>query len=137
MMSGPVGSTPLVEKLRLEPGLRCLLVSAPENFIELLEDLPPGIRFQTRLTDEYDWAMLFASGTELLIEIIPAVLRSLVEDGILWISFIKRSSRKKTDLNREILWNIMHSHGYKAVTHVYLDPDWTAMRFRSLELIGK
>jgi hypothetical protein len=136
-MSGPVGSTPLVEKLRLEPGCRCLLVDAPQGFFDLLEDLPPGIRFETGLTGEFDWAMLFIARTERLIEILPAVLPLLVEDGVLWISFIKRSSRLKTDLDRETLWNIMQSHGYKAVTHVYLDPDWTAMRFRSLALIGK
>lgn len=136
-MSGPVGSTPLVEKLRLEPGMHCLTVNAPAGFFELLEDLPPGIEFETVLTGEYDWAMLFIVQTEKLIEAIPAVLAHLIEDGLLWVSFIKRSSRRTTNLTREILWNVMHSHGYKAVTHVYLDRDWTAMRFRKLELIGR
>lgn len=135
-MSGPVGSTPLVEKLRLEPGMRCLTVNAPAGFFKLLEDLPPGIEFSTDLSTMYDWAMLFVTQTGQLIESLPALLAHLIEDGPLWISFIKRSSRRKTDLTRETLWNVMHSHGYKAVTHVYVDQDWTAMRFRKLSLIG-
>jgi hypothetical protein len=136
-MSGPVGSTPLVEKLRLEPGFRCLTINARGNFFPLLENLPLGIQFETEVAGEYDWAMLFVTQTQQLIETIPAILPFLVHDGLLWITFPKSSSKFKGDLTREMLWNVMHSHGYKAVTHVYVDQDWTAMRFRLLELIGK
>jgi hypothetical protein len=137
MTSGPVGTTPLFKKLYLQPAMRCLTVCAPAGFFSRLEDLPSRIVFDTKLTGEYDWAMLFVGQTGQLIETLPTVLPWLVEDGLLWIAFIKRSSKRITDLTREKLWNIMHSHGFKAVTHVYIDQDWTAMRFRSLELIGK
>lgn len=136
-MSGPVGSTPLHKKLRLEPAFRCLTINAPQGFFTLLNDLPPGIYFETQLNGEYDWAMLFVTQAKQLIEAIPALLPLLAHDRLLWITFPKSSSKLKGDLTREMLWNVMHSHGYKAVTHVYVDRDWTAMRFRSLNLIGK
>ena len=117
--------------------MRCLTVGTPAGFFPLLGDLPPGIDFDTVMSGEYAWAMIFVRQTQELIETIPVVLPQLVEDGLLWVTFIKRSSRRTTDLTRESLWNIMHSHGYKAVTHIYIDPDWTAMRFRKLELIGR
>jgi len=136
-MSGPVGITPLFKKLRLAEGFRCLTTDTRAGFLSMLEDLPPSILFETELTGEFDWAMLLIKQTQQLIETLPTVLPRLIEVGLLWIAFIKRSSPLKTNLTREPLWNIMHSHGFKAVTHVYLDQDWTAMRFRSLDLIGK
>jgi hypothetical protein len=136
-MSGPVGSTPLVKKLRLEPTFRCLTIDAPTNFFSLLENLPPGLQFETEFAGEYDWAMLFVTQTQQVIEAIPVIVPFLVHDGLLWVTFPKSSSKLKGDLTREALWNVMHSHGYKAVTHVYVDQDWTAMRFRMLDLIGK
>jgi hypothetical protein len=81
--------------------------------------------------------MLFVTKTQQLIETIPTILPFLVHDGLLWVTFPKSSSKLKGDLTRDTLWNVMHSHSYKAVTHVYVDKDWTAMRFRSLELIRK
>jgi hypothetical protein len=128
---------PLYKKLRLETGFRCLTIDAPVRFVTLLEDLPPGINFNIELEGEYDWAMLFITRVQELIENIPALLPLLVEDGLLWITFPKSGSKLKRDLTRDTLWNVMHSHGYKAVTHVYINHDWTAMRFRSLDLIGK
>jgi hypothetical protein len=136
-MSGPVGSTPLYKKLRLESGSRCLTINVPTSFFPLLEDLPPGIRFETELIGDYDWVMLFVTQAQQVIETIPIILPLLFDDGLLWVTFPKSSSKLKGDLTREALWNVMHSHGYKAVTHVYIDQDWTAMRFRSQDLIGK
>ena len=66
----------------------------------------------------------------------PEVIAHLVEDGFLWIAYPKRSSKVKTDLSRDLFWEILLSHGYRAVTHVYIDPVWTAMRFRHVDFIG-
>jgi ribosomal protein L25 (general stress protein Ctc) len=68
---------------------------------------------------------------------IPHILEYLVNDGLLWVAYPKRISGVETDLSREVFWEIMRAHGYKAVTQVYIDDTWTAMRFRHLDLIGK
>jgi hypothetical protein len=136
-MTGPVGTTPLYRKLFLKPAMRCLTVGAPTGFFALLEDLPPGIAFETELTGEFDWVMVFAVQYRQVVENIPNVLHLLVEDGLLWVTYPKSSSKLKGDLTRDRLWNVMRSHGYKAVTQVYIDQDWTAMRFRELAFIGK
>ena len=59
-MSGPVGSTPLYQKLRLQPGQRALLLNAPENFHTLLHDMPFKLDFSTEFSGEVDFAFLFA-----------------------------------------------------------------------------
>ena len=48
----------------------------------------------------------------------------------------KGGRKAGTDLNRDILWNLMQGRGLVGVTLVAVDNEWSAMRFRPPELVG-
>ncbi|MGD8455238.1 MAG: hypothetical protein PVF83_02550 [Anaerolineales bacterium] len=135
-MSGPVGTTPLYDKLRLQPGQRALVINAPESFYTALGNSLDGITVLSEPEGELDFAILFASDSAELTAAAPEIIAHLVEDGLLWVAYPKRSSGVETDLSRDLFWEILRSHGYRAVTQVYIDPVWTAMRFRHVDFIG-
>ena len=136
-MTGPVGSTPLHQKLRLQPDQRALLLNAPEGFPALLAEMPFKLQFLTEPAGDLDFALYFAPDRESLAQTMPEIVAHLVHDGLLWVAYPKTSSGVDTDLSRDIYWEIMRAHSFKAVTQVHIDETWTAMRFRLLELIGK
>jgi len=135
-MSGPVGTTPLSDKLRLQPGQRALVSNAPESFYQALGDTLKEMTILSEPEGELDIAILFTPDSIELAATLPEVIAHLVEDGLLWVAYPKGSSKVKTDLSRDLFWEILRAHGYRAVTHVYIDSVWTAMRFRHVDFIG-
>jgi hypothetical protein len=136
-MSGPVGSMPLYKKLRLDAAPRALVLNQPRNYHRVLGDLPDGIELHFVPDGEYDQIQIFAGEILDLHNYLPIVRTGLVHDGILWIAYPKGSARVETDLSRDVLWGILDSYGYKAVTQIYFDDIWTVMRFRRKDLIGR
>ena len=67
----------------------------------------------------------------------PAAIAAVAYDGLLWISYPKRSSKVETDLSRDVLWDLMMETGLRPVTQVSIDDVWSALRFRPAEKVGK
>ena len=64
-----------------------------------------------------------------LARIIPAVLRALKPDGLLWVSYPK-GAKENTDLSRDVLRDSMKEFKVNAVSLVSVDDTWSALRFR-------
>jgi len=61
-----------------------------------------------------------------------------VGDAILWFAYPKATSKKfRCEFNRDTGWKVMRSLGFDSVRQVAIDEDWSALRFRRLEFIGK
>jgi hypothetical protein len=116
---------------------RALVINAPKSFYQTLGDTFTGITLLSEPEGELDFAIYFAPDSAELAATIPEVIAHLVHDGLLWVAYPKGSSGVETDLSRDVFWEILLVHGYRAVTQVYIDPIWTAMRFRHVDLIGR
>jgi len=55
---------------------------------------------------------------------------------LLWIAYPKQSSGIKTDVNRDILWQLSLQTGLRPVTQIAIDETWSALRFRPAERVG-
>jgi hypothetical protein len=129
--------SPLVKKLRLQNVNRALILNAPEGYLELLVDVPEGVKIEGDLSGEFDFAQLFVKDRNELDQFIDQVLTAIEYDALLWISYPKGSSGVKTDLNRDKLWKTLTDKGIRPVTQVSIDKVWSAMRFRPTEAVGK
>ena len=90
-------NTSLVEKLKIKPGQHIRFINSPDGFFDELGSLPDGVRLST----EFEGLLvliLFVSNSKQLEENLPAALDSLKEDGLLWISYPKKSSKIETGL---------------------------------------
>lgn len=127
----------LVKKLRVQPGSRLLILNAPAGYVETLADLPEGVQVSQEPEGTFDFVQLFVRDSIEYGELGPLALAAVSYDGLLWICYPKRSSKVETDLTRDVLWKLTESTGLRPVSQVSIDPVWSAMRFRPVELVKK
>jgi len=127
----------LARKLRLQPGLRVLILNAPEGYLDRLRPLPEGIELAEVAGGEFDFVHLFARNSAELARMAPQALKSIKYDGVLWISYPKKSAGVDTDLSRDVFWTALEEDGLRPVTQVSIDDIWSALRFRPAELVGR
>lgn len=123
--------SPLSKKLQLKPGFRILIFSAPDGFQSALEPLPDGA-LTVRVEDGtlFDVVHLFVTSALELVGSLPMALAVLKSDGLLWISYPKKTSGVETDLTRDVGWEAIKEAGWEPVRQISVDSTWSALRFR-------
>ena len=129
--------TSLIKKLRIQAGQRVLILNAPVGYIEMLGDLPEGVEISHVPDEQYGFVHVFVKDSPQLEELLPVALEAVEYDGLLWISYPKKSSKTPTDLSRDVLWELMMDTGLRPVTQIAIDAVWSALRFRPAEAVGK
>jgi hypothetical protein len=127
----------LIKKLRIQPEQHLLILNAPAGYIGSLGDLPEGTQVSVEPVGKYDFVHLFVTNSEDLSRLRQVALDAAEYDGLLWISYPKRSSKVATDLTRDVVWKLMGDTGLRPVTQVSVDEVWSALRFRPAELVGR
>lgn len=127
-MAGYSG-TPLVKKLGIKPGDRMILCNEPESFISDLGGLPPGVKATDRLTSTANFALFFTDRRNDLKKAFPALVNKLESNGMLWISWPKKSSGRPTDLTEDVVREIGLSAGVVDVKVCAIDGTWSGLKF--------
>jgi hypothetical protein len=132
-----MAGTSLIRKLRLLPGQRILILNAPDGYMEELGPLPEGVELADGPEATLDFVHLFARNVGELERMAPVAIGAVKHDGLLWISYPKRSAKIETDITRDKGWDVIASAGLRPVTQISVDEVWSALRFRPAELVGK
>ncbi|MBB4235538.1 DUF3052 domain-containing protein [Rhizobium esperanzae] len=124
--------TPLGRKLGLVRGQTAALLGVPETiddvhgfdgFASVALALPETPR------RAFDYMHLFVTEREALEAIAPMLLRALKPDGMLWISWPKKSSRVPTDVTEDVLREILLPTGLVDVKVCAVDEIWSGLKF--------
>lgn len=137
---GSGGRVSLIKKLLIKPGMRVGFMNAPEGFRQSLGELPAGVTPVDAHRAEpgsLDLIMVFVQSLAELAERAPVAISLAKYDGLLWIAYPKKTSKIKTDINRDTGWAKMSAIGYAGVAMVALDETWSAMRYRPAERVGQ
>jgi len=132
-----MSKTALVKKLRIQPGQRVLIMSAPQGYFDELGDLPEGVEVAGEPDGTFDFVQLFVKNLAEVGGLGPAAVEAVKHDGLLWISYPKRSSKVETDLSRDVLRKVIAKMGLRPVALVSVNDVWSSMRFRPAEKVGK
>ncbi|MBN9392515.1 MAG: hypothetical protein J0I20_31060 [Chloroflexi bacterium] len=127
----------LVKKLVLKPGYRVLLLNAPAGYQALLGELPPGVILEETPFGHYDLVQGFVKSKAEAETLWPGAVEAVRPGGVLWMSYPKKTSSIKTDINRDSGWESLKAAGWDTVAAVALDDTWSALRFRPKDQIGK
>ena len=120
----------LAKKLQIKSGMKVALVNAPAGAAEKLRPLPDGATITTA-GSPHDAVLAFAKDQAELQRVARDAIKATKADGLLWISYPKGSAGAKTDLNRDVLREVVaERHGLEGVSLVAVDETWSAMRFR-------
>src|SRR5882672_9593150 len=128
-MSGYSG-TPLIKKLGIKAGQRVALVKAPKNFVQELQPLPDEVRFTSPpAAKQLDFIMLFVDSTKALQKELPKLKLKLARDGILWVSWPKKSSGVETELSFDIVQQSGLKIGLVDVKICAVNDIWSGLKF--------
>jgi hypothetical protein len=126
-----MSNSPLMKKLHIKPGHRILLINAPDGYLELLGPLPEGAEFVDKPGKDLDFVQLFVRSIADLNKLAPRAIKAVKYDGLLWIAYPKKSSKKiKSDISRDVGWDTVTKAGLDGVASIAIDDDWTAIRLR-------
>ena len=97
--------TPLVRKLGLSPGCAAVVIGAPMDYAALLEiaEPPSLLAAGATLPVGLDFLHLFTASRAEMAAVLSAALATMARDGMIWVSWPKKSARVPTDITEDLI----------------------------------
>ena len=131
--------TPLFKKLNLKSEISIVVLDAPESFepeLALLEGVK--VLRSAAKAKEVSFAMAFVTTLVGVKKATAQIEAKAVGDVIVWMVYPKQISKKyKCEFHRDTGWQSLTDLGYESVRMVAVDEDWSALRFRKTEYVGR
>jgi hypothetical protein len=127
MSSGYSGKS-LVEKLGIKAGSRALFVGAPDGYTAGL-GLPVGVTVATRGRGPFAFIQIFVRTGDELNARLSAAKKVLTTSGMLWVSWPKRTSGVRTDIDENDVRGTGLLLGLVDVKVCAVDDTWSALKF--------
>jgi hypothetical protein len=120
----------IAKKLQIKTGKRWLFYNSPDNYLAAIEPLPEGAKAGFMLEGNFDGIQLFVTNTAELAAGLKVITSQLKPDTIFWITYPKKSSGIKSDLEMTGTWDELVKYGLRPVAAASIDETWTAIRLR-------
>ena len=128
-MAGYSG-TPLVKKLGIKPGVKCVIIGEPKEYFDWIVPLPEGTKFLKKIpTAEVEFVHVFVKDFKTFSKLYKDSKKVLKKDGMMWISWPKRSSGIVTDLDENIIRDYGLRNGLVDVKVCAVDETWSGLKF--------
>lgn len=129
----------ILKKLRYGDQERIAVLNAPEVFRDRIAGLLPDVQIDTEINARYlyDFMIAFIPGSEDVMKLAPSCIHNLSDDGKLWMAYQKGgSSKDRSGVNRDHGWDTVEESGFRRVSQVAIDEEWSALRFRNSKHIS-
>jgi len=126
-MAGYSG-TPLPKKLGIVAGSRIFLSDAPKNYLDLVAPLPEGVRVVRKIDGETDIVHIFSTERARLKSALRDSLGKLRQDGSIWVSWPKKSSKVPTDITEDTIGEVALPMGLVDIKVCAVDEVWSGLK---------
>jgi hypothetical protein len=126
-MAGYSG-TPLAKKLGIKAGCRMLLAGEPDNYRKLVEPLPDGVTFDSRLSNSTDLVHFFSTKKAELAKALKSYRAKLAPDGVVWVSWPKKSAKVPTDITEDTVRELALPLGFVDIKVCAVDEIWSGLK---------
>jgi hypothetical protein len=126
-MAGYSGK-PLAQKLGIKAGCSIFVDQAPENYRKLVEPLPAGVSIVPRLAGKVDIIHVFSSEAKELAKKLKQFKKSIVENGMIWVSWPKKSAGVLTDVTEDVIRDLALPLGLVDVKVCAVDEVWSGLK---------
>lgn len=128
-MSSGYSGTPLGKKLGLKPGFSIMTFNVPEEYYQLIPDWPEDITLLSTFTPfSCDLIHIFCSDLKSLIDSYQKFKPCIKKDGMMWISWPKKSSKIKSDLSSSIVRSHILDNGLVDVKVASINDTWSGLK---------
>jgi len=126
-MAGYSGRS-VVQKLGIKPGFRIFVDGAPASYDDIIGPLPADVTLAPRLKAPLDMAHVFAKQAAALRKKLPACREAIAPDGMVWVSWPKKSSGVATDVTENVVRDTALSLGLVDVKVCAIDDTWSGLK---------
>jgi len=130
MKPKPAGysGTPLAKKLGIVEGVSVVAKNAPENYYKLLEPIPPGVRFEQKISRATDIVHLFTSRRTELKKHLESLRRTVRSDSAVWASWPKRAAKVPTDITEDTIRELALPLGFVDIKVCAVSEIWSGLK---------
>ena len=129
MKTAGYSGTSLAKKLGIKNGYSIKLINQPAYYYALFTDFPPETILQDNPESKKDFIHYFAESSQMLQNDMYQLRQELKQNGMLWISWSKKASKVKTDLNGNIVRKIGLDSGLVDIKVCAVDETWSGLKF--------
>ena len=127
-MSGYSGK-PVVQKLGVKPGFRILCAGAPAAYADIVGKLPAGVTIASSAKAPLDMVHLFVIQAKGLAARLRDYRKAIAPDGMIWVSWPKKSSGVVTDLTDVVVRDTALPLGLVDIKVCAIDDTWSGLKF--------
>jgi hypothetical protein len=126
-MAGYSG-TPLAKKLGIKEGFKIYIKNPPPNYVDLISPVPDGVKIIRRLSREIDMIHFFTKSRSELTTNIDNFMDRIKQDGMIWVSWPKKSSKVPTDMTEDVIREVALPLGLVDVKVCAIDEVWSGLK---------
>jgi hypothetical protein len=127
-MAGYSGKS-IVQKLGIKPGFRIFTAGLPVTYSEIVGSLPDAVKIVARPTAPLDMVHVFATEAATLGSQLPVYRDAIQPDGMVWVSWPKKSSCVATDLTDQVVREAGLKLGLVDIKVCAIDDTWSGLKF--------
>jgi hypothetical protein len=120
--------TTLAKKLGLRENFKIRLINVPLYYPELFTDWPEHVGVIENAEVKKDLIHLFISNEIELFEFLPALKEEIEENGMIWVSWPKKASKIRSDVNENMIRKVALEMGLVDVKVCSVDEVWSGLK---------
>jgi len=128
MPSAGYSTTPLHKKLGLKEGFSIKLINAPDNYLSLIGEMADKLVFKNKATSNLKLVHFFTNSAKELETKLPQLKEQISKNGIIWVSWYKKSSGKATEVTEDMVRNTALAIGLVDVKVCAVDENWSGLK---------
>lgn len=121
-------STPLAKKLGIKEHFKLRIIHAPDYYFELFTDMPAGIQILNDKKIKKNFIHLFVKTSDALERNIPVLKNEIEQDGIIWVSWYKKSAKIATDVTEDTIRQTALANGLVDIKVCAIDELWSGLK---------
>ena len=127
-MAGYSG-TPLVKKLGIKEGHVIMVIGEPASYWKLIGTVPAEVTVRPKLAGgTHDFIHLFVKEKKAYEKEVLRCRKSIKQDGMIWVSWPKKSSGVTTDLSEDVIRDFALKNSLVDIKVCAVDDIWSGLK---------
>lgn len=125
-----MAATTLYKKLGIKENSRILVLNSPQNYVAFFNEFPPNVEIIINCkVKEIQFIHIFVKTLKELEHNYYLAKSSLAKNGMLWISWPKKTSNIETELDKFSIMNYGLNHGLVDTKVASINENWSGHKF--------
>lgn len=120
-------NTPLDKKLGIKKNYVVKFINPPENYSSLIGSIINDVTISKK-NEPVDFIHFFTNSLKEFESKLPKLKTQIKKDRVIWVSWYKKSAKKPTELNENIVRDTVLAIGLVDVKVCAVDDEWTGLK---------